>query len=235
MKKTNMYKNIKSNMGNLNPAQIQFRINHFLNNTLAPKLDELGMLDYANNEMEQDYNKIEKYARNYIKSIKINKTHELFDLVETIEFGGDSQETLIMDAFFNKSLDKIISYHKKIKVFNEKCEEYMQKYIIPIISNEEKIVFDVNSTDEEIKKKTDDTLTILAKLVGEKGSLGAYMKFGCIDFDEETDKLINFLYIDDDKVKKEIAINLCNDFINRYDKIDFTNIKDFNTKTFYSL
>ena len=39
----------------------------------------------------------------------------------------------------------------------------------------------------------------------------------------------------DDKVKKEIAINLCNDFINRYDKIDFTNIKDFNTKTFYSL
>lgn len=235
MKKTNMYKNIKTNMGNLTPAQVQFRINHFIQNDYANALDEIGLFDYVNDEMEPDYNKVEKYTRNYIKSIKINKTHELFDLIQTIELGGDSRQTLIMDAFFNKSLDKLIMYVRRIKVFNEKCEEFMQNYIIPILSNEEKIVFDINSTDEEIKKKTDDTLTIISKLVGEKGSLGACMKFGCIDFDEETDKLINFLYIDDDKVKKEIADNLCNDFLSRYDKIDFTNIKDFNSKKFYSL
>ena len=235
MKKTNMYKNMKSNMGNLNPAQVQFRINHFLNNTLSPKLDEIGLFDYVNDEMEQDYNKIEKYAKNYIKCIKVNKTHELFDLIDTIDLSGNSKDDLVMDAFFSKSLDTLISYFQKTKAFNQKCEEYIDNYIIPILSNEEKIIFDINSTDEEIKKKTDDTLTMLSKLVGEKGSLGAYMKFGCIEFDEETYNIINFLYIDNDKIKKEIATSLCNDFITRYDKIDFNNIKDFNTKIFYSL
>lgn len=235
MKKTNMYRNMRNNMGNLNPAQIQFRINHFLNHTLAPKLDEIGLLDYVNDEMETDYNKIEKYAKNYIKSIRINKTHELFNLIETIDLNEDSKDALIMDAFFSKSLDTLISYFEKTKTFNQKCEEYIENYIIPILSKEDKIIFNTNSTDETTKQKTDDTLKIFYKLVGEKGSLGAYMKFGCVEFDEETSNIINFLYIDNDKIKREIATSLCNDFITRYDKIDFNNIKDFNTKTFYSL
>ena len=35
------------------------------------------MLDYANNEMEQDYNKIEKYAKNY--NVKYNEEFEIYN------------------------------------------------------------------------------------------------------------------------------------------------------------
>lgn len=238
MKKTNIYKNMRTNIGNLTPAQFQFRIHHFIQNELAEALDDAELLDYANDEMEPTYNKIEKYSRNFLKCVCVNnadKLNEVYDYVNNFNFNGDSKQTLIMQAYFDKSTDVFIKYITRIKAFDEKCEEFMQKYIIPILSNEEKIVFDINSTDEEIKKKTDDTLKILSILVGEKGSLGACMKYGYLEFSEEDDKLISFLYIDDEEYKKEIATGLCNDFISRYDKIDFTNIKDFNSKKFYLL
>lgn len=237
MKKSNVYKNMNSNVPPIKKgANVQKQMNYYINNIFIPRLSKLGLFGYVNGvKGERDFNKIEKCANNYIKSIGINRENRLNDIIDNIDLTKSKMENVMTDTFYNNSMDKFVFYVRRMKIFDTKCEEYIQAYIIPILENEEKIVFDINSTDEDIKLKTENTLKIFSILVQEKGSLGAYINFGYIDFDDETSKQINFLYIDEDNVKKEIALNLCNDFITRYDKLDLTNVSNFNSYDFYLL
>ncbi len=237
MKKSNVYKNMNSNVPPMKKGcNVQKQMNYFYNNIFVPKVSKAGLLNYlSSSKSEKDYNKIEEYANNYIKSIGINRENGLNDIIDNVDLTKTKIQNVITDTIYNNSIDKFIFCIKRVKVFNIKCEEYLQTYIIPILENTEKIIFDTNSADEDIKLKTENTLKILSILVKEKGSLSAHMNFSCIDFDDETSKQINFLYIDDDNVKKEIALNLCNDFITRYDKLDLTNVSNFNSYDFYLL
>lgn len=240
MKKANVYKNMRGNqITNKNIINYQRQMTNFIENVLSPKLDEIGLFDYTDDYFEKDQKKIERYANNFIKSINTDnkKQGELSSLLKNINF-NKKDITILQFLNDDDALNKTILYIERTKEFNKKCEDFINDYIIPVLnqfSKDNKIIFDMKSKDQQIILNTQKILKILSLLVYEKGSLGAYMKIGCINFEKDFSNEINFLYIDNDEIKKNIAKKLCNDFLERYDKIDMINTDNFTSREFYSL
>jgi len=113
----------------------------------------------------------------------------------------------------------------KIATFDTISKEYLNSYIVPILKNENKIIFDLNSNDEHIKLLTQKTWDLFLKYICEHGSM-AFHNFWVEDNEIEEFKLINnyfnFLFIDDKEIKEYIAKSLCEVFIENYDQIDLT-------------
>lgn len=126
----------------------------------------------------------------------------------------------------------------KIATFDTKSKEYLNSYVVPILKNENKIIFNLNSNDEHITLITQKTLDLFLKYIYELGSM-TFHNFLFEDEDNEIEefKLINnyfnFLFNDDKETNEYIAKSLCEVFIENYDKIDLTEKTNINIYWLY--
>lgn len=124
----------------------------------------------------------------------------------------------------------------KLTTFETKCNEYLKDYIIPILEQEETIIFDMYSTDENKQTITQKTLELFLKYIHEHGVMTFHNSiFEGQSFEEieDTFNYFNFLYVDNKETKEMVAKLLCNAFIYNYDSIDLTKKASANIKYLY--
>ena len=251
MKKVNVYKSMKSNKSNNKGGNSNFDKfrRYFMGFLLPPLLEEENLFDYVNDKFSKDDSKIEEYYQNFLMCCNSKLTEEQQDVAyQTIlDVSNNISDNLIENNFplienkCQKMAEVMIKYMKRTKYYNKTCENYINEYIIPILkklNTENKIVFDLDSKDKDIILKTENTLKILSTLVYEIGSMSALSKCGAIEFKPDIYKALEkyyFLYLEDEKIKNDIAQMLCNNFLNGYDKLDLINIDNFNSSDFYSI
>jgi len=251
MKKVNVYKSMKPNKSNnksgnsnLDKARL-----YYMKFVFIPKLDEENLIDYCNDKFMKDNKKLENYYQNFLNCCNTKATEEEQDYVYKIvlDFSNNMTDSLIDSKIPNienkyQEMAKVdIEHIKRTKDYDKTCENYINDYIVPILkklNDENKIVFDLDSKDEDIILKTENTLKILSILVYELGSMSACFKYNIIEFKPDIYKTLEkyyFLYLEDEKIKNDIAQMLCNNFLNGYDRLDLMNIDDFNSADFYSI
>lgn len=112
-----------------------------------------------------------------------------------------------------------------VETFEEVCNDFFNTYIVPILKNEKKIIFDLNSSDENTKFLTQKTVDLFLKYLREHGSMAfqafAYEYAPSEDLDDIYN-YFNFLFVDNIEAKKYLAKSLCETFIENYEDIDLT-------------
>lgn len=210
----------------INEKNIHKYSNDFYINYLKPKLKEENV--EINNEIDY-FEKLKEYNTLGIKFFeKYNKKSLLMKIM------------VIFMNFFNYSKDEILSediepteeqkigmaneictFIKKANVFEIKCCEYMEEYMVPKLNElakKKKIIFDRNSNDERVKLITTNTEKKIMKNIKARAVLNFYT--GLLDKrDKEYFDSINFVFNDDKKYKKEFANDFGNNFANIYNTL----------------
>lgn len=127
--------------------------------------------------------------------------------------------------------NKIIDYLTRVKTYEINLNKYIDKYIIPTLNkyNEEnKIKFDLNSNDEEILLITNNIIEITKRAIFENTNMSIMLPFIKNNIDEKTINAFDFLFNDNEEVKKEFSNFFCENILNNYEEIDFINVEKFN-------
>jgi len=114
--------------------------------------------------------------------------------------------------------------------------QYLNEYIIPILESKKEIVFDLSSMDENVKLITQRTIDLFLKYIHEQGSMTFHNSIFDGNSFEDIEQLynyFNFLYIEDEEMKKTIANLLCEVFVENYEKIDLTQKPNSNIRYLY--
>lgn len=127
--------------------------------------------------------------------------------------------------------NKIIDYLTRVKTYEINLNKYIDKYIIPTLNkyNEEnKIKFDLNSNDEEILLITNNIIEITKRAIFENTNMSIMLPFIKNNIDEKTINASDFLFNDNEEVKKDFSNFFCESILNNYEEIDFIKVEKFN-------
>ena len=131
----------------------------------------------------------------------------------------DSKDLTIKKDIGNRIFDII---YKKY-TFENKVEEYFEKYLIPMLNklNDNKIIaYDVNSEDKEIQLLTNKTTELVKLFINNK--IGNCINFSLFKyaFNEEETYRFNFLYNDNENARNDF-VEIVKDFLeDNYNKME---------------
>lgn len=222
-------------------------VNEFRQNYVMPLLKENNLNWPEANEMNEQwkilYDNMMKFLKNWGDGDFKKYLEKRFNYFNHQKFFPN------MTRFSKKDFDKteeenkafgyyVFKFIQKLSFFEQKCNEYLKEYIIPILEKEKSIIFNLSSNDENTKVITQKTLDLFLKYIQEHGSMFAFDAVELCEI-EPTERILqfsnyfNFLFVDDIEVKKYIANEVCNVFIENYDKIDLTKKPKENIKYLY--
>lgn len=178
---------------------------------------------YIRKDLENKYNYL-----NYKKMTPDMTKHssKVFDI--------DDKDKIILSTVY-------VEFIQKLSTFEDKCNNYIKEYIVPILEKEKKIIFDLKSNDEHIKLITDNTYNLFLKYIHEHGSMAFHNEIFS-DFTKEDlengiasymYKYYNFIFFNDEEINNVIAKGLCETFINNYEQIDLTKKPSSNIRWLY--
>ena len=127
--------------------------------------------------------------------------------------------------------NKISDYLIRIKTYEINLNKYIDKYIKPTLNkhNEEnKIKFDLNSNDEAILLITNNIIEITKRAIFENTNMSIMLPFIKNNIDEKTINAFDFLFNDNEEIKKEFSNFFCESILKNYEEIDFINVEKFN-------
>ena len=131
----------------------------------------------------------------------------------------ESKDLSIKKDIGNRIFDTI---YKKY-TFENKVEEYFEKYLIPMLNklNDNKIItYDVNSEDKEIQLLTNKTTELVKLFINNK--IGNCINFSLFKyaFNEEETYRFNFLYNDNENARNDF-VEIVKDFLeDNYNKME---------------
>lgn len=126
---------------------------------------------------------------------------------------------------------KLCGYITKRLSYEDNLNNYVDEYIKPMfikLGKENKIVFDLNSKDENKLLISNNTIELSKLGVCENTIISLVFPFTKNNYDENTLRHLDFLFNNDTEIKQEFADYLVNTFVERYNEIDFINVKKFN-------
>lgn len=173
------------------------------------------------------------YIRKYLEK-KFNYLNHQKIMPNMTKFGSkifdiEDEEKKLLGVMFAE-------FTYKLTTFETKSNEYLNEYIIPILETKKEIVFDLSSTDENVKLITQRTIDLFLKYIHEQGSMTFHNSIFEGNSFEDIEALFNyfnFLYIDEIEMKKTIANLLCEVFVDNYEKIDLTQKPNSNIRYLY--
>lgn len=160
------------------------------------------------------------YGENAIDDIDDDTNIENDTDIDLLEFNNNLDEE---DKIF--LADSICDYLYKTTNFDKKCDEYFNKYVLPLLeekNKKEEIIFDTNSTNENIKTITNNTLKFIKYLIEERASLSLYDTFVKDTEDKDTIDRLNFIYTDNETIQSNLAKSLIELFVSKYNKLDLS-------------
>lgn len=168
-----------------------------------------------------------------IKEIEINDEYIGNDvnnfsyMLQDEEIGFLGKDKKIKKQVANKISDYLI----RVKNYEINLNRYIDEYIIPVLNkyNEEnKIKFELNSNDEEILLITNNTIEITKRAIFENTNMSIMLPFIKNNINEKTINAFDFLFNDNEEIKKEFSNFFCESILNNYEEIDFINVEKFN-------
>ena len=178
-------------------------------------INELGLID----------EKIEITKETDFEDFDININNYSYMLQED-EIGFLGKDKKIKKQVANKTIDYLI---RRFMYLN-KMEKYIEDYIIPtlnIYNDENKITFNLNSTDEKELLISNTIIEIAKQTICHNTSISIMIPFLKYDMTDEEINFQNFLFSDLEDNKKEFANFFCESILNNYKDFDFTNVKKF--------
>ena len=178
-------------------------------------INELGLID----------EKIEITKETDFEDFDININNYSYMLQED-EIGFLGKDKKIKKQVANKTIDYLI---RRFMYLN-KMEKYIKDYIIPMLNkynNENKITFNLNSTDEKELLISNNIIEIAKQTICHNTSISIMIPFLKYDMTDEEINFHDFLfsYLEDNK--REFANFFCESLLTEYKDFDFTNVKKF--------
>lgn len=201
-------------------------------NSLGLITEKQNIEDIDDETYEEDIEEDEMFEDEEIKELKklgiIGSSKEDFSyMLQDEEIGFLGKDKKIKKQLANKICDYLI----RTRTYELNLNKYVEEYIIPILSKyneEEKIKFDLNSNDKELLMISNNTIELAKRIIFENTNMSIILPFIKNELDEEIINACNFLFNDDEKVKKDFSNYLIKDILDNYDKIDFKNVEKFN-------
>lgn len=198
-------------------SRIDRTIPHLLNTSILSK----------NFNEENDFNDIEEEIEDDIDiDNELNETEE------------DEKENIFYNLVYkdrktkNKLADLFCEYLVRRYSIADKTFEFIDKYIVPILINEnKKISFDLDSKDEHTLLISKNTIELFKFAICEESFIAVALPLTNDEYEEEQLQYLEFLFRGNEEINKEIASQFCDSFVENYKKFDLTNIKEFDSKT----
>ena len=231
----------------LTNKQYTKEITEFKEMYVEPFLKEKNITDINITEIFEKYNTINQYTlrfidrwlNGYIRK-RLEKSYNYLNHQKiTPGILNYNSKKIFEDEEEKKIIAKMIcELIYKVYCFDDKCNNFLQTYIVPLLENETTIVFDLNSDDEKIKLITNNTMELFLRYIKELGSMTFRNAIFLGTDKNETEPLFNyfnFLFIDDEEQNKYIANALISTFVNEYKKMDLTKKPRENIKYLYEV
>ncbi len=172
-------------------------------------------------------------------------TIKILGLIGNNMFNDIEEHQLLQNALLNEEIGflnkdkkikkqvatKLCGYITKRLSYEDNLNNYVDEYIKPMfikLGKENKIVFDLNSKDENKLLISNNTIELSKLGVCENTIISLVFPFTKNNYDENTLRHLDFLFNNDTEIKQEFADYLVNTFVERYNEIDFINVKKFN-------
>lgn len=183
-------------------------------------INELGLID----------EKIEITKETDFEDFDININNYSYILQED-EIGFLGKDKKIKKQVANKTIDYLI---RRFMYLN-KMEKYIEDYIIPMLNkynNENKITFNLNSTNEKELLISNSIIEIAKQTICHNTGISIMLSFLKYDMTNEEINFHDFLFSDLEDNKKEFANFFCENLLTEYKDFDFTNVKKFDLVDF---
>lgn len=239
MKSINLLKKLEEEQTNKTKAKNELskdeqylkQVYNFIDNFVMKKLHKL-VVDNIISTKDEIRNQATNIA---IELNTINETNtKEFHLISKEEIGFiESKEKKVKTSVGNRISEYLIRNYSYEKI----VDNYIERYIVPMLkrlSNEDKIVFDLTSTDKEIKLITDNSLMLVKKFIYDDTYETITLPLKKLCYSEEELFDYEFLFNDNQERKDKYNSTIEEVFEYHYDKqflknmkvIDFTKYKE---------
>lgn len=206
----------------------------FVNTYIMPKINIYDLIGTTNKKEEIIYsqNMTSSAVDMTILFAQVNEENKAPNMLKDEEIGFlDKGDVKLKKDIANRIRESVI----KQFTYNTKVNDYIDKYIVPMLEelNKDKIIiYDTESKEKETSLMTNNTMQLVKKYIYNetKESIG-FSIFKYL-YDEEYTNDWNFLFNDNENAKNEF-VGIVKDFlINNYKKIDVKDIDKFDIEQY---
>mgnify|MGYP003292778827 CR=1 FL=1 len=212
---------------NLGKENYMASVYKFIDDYIKPRLEKLYSSNNNDFENFKQLKQLEIFTTHLVNDLGLMTDDEEYSMLnkDEIDFLGKDKKIKTQVA------NKICEYIDRRLNYVSNLEAYVDKYIVPLfkqLSDEKKITFDLGSSNDDVILISNNLVELAKKGVCENTYMSMAFPFTKNNYDEETLRHLDFLYSDDEDIKKEFATYLCNSFVENYNNLDLKNVERFN-------